>query len=203
MNTGAASPGEITHCFVLKGHDLVWAMLEGARCPASGALLSSKDIENRHVRLAPGWYGVILSKSTTGLTRTRYQETRDRLPGMHMPPWNWHGLEKYMGCVVGVVKISHSLPPELCKESVWATGPVCNVISHAGWMAAQIPCRGNLGACRIDDAEALRRVRVCAHIAWTDGKVSETGAHTRFPNCDPSVWLARNKKRRRGDDDSC
>lgn len=31
MGTGADSPATITHCFVLKGFDLVWSMLEGEK----------------------------------------------------------------------------------------------------------------------------------------------------------------------------
>jgi len=61
--TGAASPEGITHCFVLKGAHLAWAMLEGEKIYGSTlceepVTMKSKDIENRPGRLAPGWYGV-------------------------------------------------------------------------------------------------------------------------------------------------
>eukprot|EP00966_Prymnesium_polylepis_P233624 5403885-Prymnesium_polylepis.1 len=45
---------DIGPCLLAQGHDLAWAMLEGVRCPVSGKLEKSKDIENRHGRLAPG-----------------------------------------------------------------------------------------------------------------------------------------------------
>lgn len=62
--TGASSPEGITHCFVLKGAHLAWAMLEGEKVYGCDPLdeqpvgVKSKNIENRHGRLAPGWYGV-------------------------------------------------------------------------------------------------------------------------------------------------
>lgn len=192
--TGAATPGEITHCFVLKGHDLVWSMLEGLRCPVSGKLEKSKDIENRHGRLAPGWYGVILGKSTKGVTRERYEACKKELVGCQMPPWKWKDLDQYMGCVVGIVRVAHSLPHEICQESFWAEGPVCNIISHAGWIGRPIPCKGNLGACPIKDPEALRQVREYAEISFRDGEILDTGAEKRFPYQGPSAFKKKPTK---------
>ncbi len=171
---------------------MVWAMLEGVRNPVSGKLEKSKDIENRHGRLCPGWYGVILGKSTTGVLRERYEETRRKLVGCPIPPFKWDS-KQYMGCVVGVVHIAHSLPLQLCKDSCWASGPICNIISHAGWIGRPIPSKGNLGACPIQDPEALRKVREYADIAFREGEILETGAEKRFPCLEASVWAAMKK----------
>jgi hypothetical protein len=171
--TGAASPKEITHAFVLKGFDLAWSMLEGEKLfPDSpdGDLdkkpigIKSKDIENRHTRMAPGWYGVILGETQssvpsgswgeTTVRRERYDECKAKLPNMNYPPWNSdedHIPNRLKGHLIGVVKIAHSLPYDYCTESEWAIGPICNIISHAGWIDNPVPCKGNLGACAITD----------------------------------------------------
>lgn len=198
MTTGALEPKEITHCFVLKGGDLAWSMLEGVRCPVSGKLEKSKDIENRHGRLAPGWYGVILGKGTKGVTRERHEECKKKLVGMNMPPWKARDVTEKMGCVVGIVKIAHSLPYELCKESPWAEGPVCNIIEYAGWLGRPIPCKGNLGACPIQEEEARREVREYAEVAWRDGNILATGAEKRHPYRGPQVWPSAKRKPSKG-----
>jgi hypothetical protein len=197
MSTGAYTPKEITHCFVLKGFPLAWSMLEGVRCPVSGKLEKSKDIENRHSRLAPGWYGVILGKGAA--TRECYDECKKQLVGMNMPPWNWSELRRYKGCVVGVVKIAHSLPYEFCKESPWAIEDrVCNIIEYAGWLGRPIPCKGNLGACPIQDETTRREVRMYADVAWREGQILATGAEKRFPYRGPEVWLSGKRKASKG-----
>lgn len=197
MSTGALEPKDITHCFVLKGFPLAWSMLEGVRCPVSGKLETSKDIENRHSRLAPGWYGVIIGKGDT--TRECYDACKQKLIGMNMPPWNWVELKKRKGCVVGVVKIAHSLPYELCKESPWAIEDrVCNIIEYAGWLGRPIPCKGNLGACPIPDEETRRQVRQYADVAWREGEILATGAEKRFPSRGPQVWLKGKRKASNG-----
>lgn len=196
MKTGARSPREITHCFVLKGFPLAWSMLQGVRCPASGKLEKSKDIENRRSRLAAGWYGVILGKGAA--TRECYDECKKRMLGMDMPPWNWAELHKYQGCVVGVVKIAHSLPYAACKESPWAMEDrVCNVIEYAGWLQRPIPCKGNLGACPIPDETTRRDVREYADAAWHQGEILATGAERRFPCRGPEVWRRGSARRPR------
>lgn len=197
MRTGADSPATITHCFVLKGFDLAWSMLEGEKvardADSEPTAIRSKNIENRCTRLDPGYYGVILGKSTKGVTNDRYLECKQKLPGMNIPPWNSQGLKNYMGCVVGFVKVSHSLPYELCKHSPWATGPVCNIISEAGWLHKSVPCRGNLGACPIRDEEARNRVRAYADRAMKDGAVFKTGGDVEHPFRGSEVWGRKRK----------
>ena len=109
----------ITHCFVLKGHDLVWAMLEGERSATTGDIQASKDVENRHFGMAPGWYGVILG--TNKAPREQYEDSKGKLPGMNMPTWGSAAAQRHKGKVVGVVKISHALPVTVCTSNgQWA-----------------------------------------------------------------------------------
>lgn len=199
MGTGADSPATITHCFVLKGFDLVWSMLEGEKVfPGGDADLEptgirSKSIENRHTRFDSGYYGVILGKGTKGVTIERYTECKQKLPDMAIPPWDWKELKHYKGCVVGVVKVSHSLPYHLCKNSPWAIGPVCNIISEAGWLEKPIPCRGNLGACLIKDRFTLGLVRHYADRAMKEGVVFKTGGDVEYPFRGSEVWGRKRK----------
>ena len=176
--TGATSPNMITHCFVLKGHDLVWAMLEGERRATTGDIQASKDVENRHFGMAPGWYGVILG--TNKAPREQYEDSKGKLPGMDMPTWGSAAAQRHKGKVVGVVKISHALPVTACT-SVWAMGPVCNVIERAGWIETPVACRGNFGACPIQSETARQHVRQQADIAWRAGSLHLTGALEKYP----------------------
>lgn len=196
--TGAHAPEQITHCFVLKGYDLTWSMLEGEKVSKEGkpVAIRSKNIENRHGRMAPGWYGVILGKSSNGVTRKRYEECRTKLPNMSIPPWGWKQLKYWMGNVVGVVKISHSLPCELCTQSPWAEGPVCNIISDAGWIEKPVPCKGNLGACPIPDQETRDRVRLLAKSAKESGAIYKTNGEVEHPLAWTDVW-PQNRKRKK------
>lgn len=204
MSTGAARPEEITHCFVLKGFYLAWSMLEGEKVFPNDdhdeypIAIRSKNIENRHGRLAPGWYGVILGKGKEGVTRVEYERCRALLPKMTIPPWDWKELQFRKGCVVGIVKIDHSLPYELCKDSPWAAGPVCNIISQAGWLDKPIPCKGNLGACPIKEDDVREQVRYSAKCAVSDGNIFKTNGEIEHPYRGPNVWPAAKRKPSKG-----
>ena len=190
--SGASTPGEITHSIVLCGYYWAWSMLEGERDDNGDSFLASKDIENRHGRLAPGYYAVILGKGEKGVTKEKRDQCSALLPTMtSMPEWGSGSLPK--GNVVGVIKVSHSLPYDSCKESGWAMGPVCNILSKAGWIDTPIPCKGGLGAHPIKDLEILARVRKAAVSAHESGKLLKTGAETRYP---PMVASGQKKRRR-------
>ena len=201
MSTGAKSPEEITHAFVLNGMSWVWAMLEGEKVydndefDALPVAIKSKTIENRHVRFSPGWYGVIFGKGMKGDTKENHQMCKLLLPEMNLPPLKWDGLEVLRGCVVGIVFISHSLPHESCKHSKWANGaPVCNIITKAGWLDTPIPCKGNLGACPIEAGETRNRVRMYAKNAVQDGNVFNTNGEVEHPY-NPAVWDKKRKSK--------
>ena len=58
---GADTPDKITHAFTLKGYHWAYAMLEGERA-GRDTMGRSKVIENRHFKITPGWYGVVVGK---------------------------------------------------------------------------------------------------------------------------------------------
>lgn len=188
MGTGATTPDAITHAFVLNGFQWAWAILEGEKVFPDGGFgtkpvaIKSKNIENRKARLAPGWYAVILGKGTKGETKENHELCRTLLPDMHLPRMGWPHLKALRGCVVGVVQISHSLPYDSCKSSSWANGaPVCNIISHAGWINTPIPCKGNLGACPIKGEVTLKAVREAALFSVESGFVFKTNGERDHP----------------------
>ena len=195
--TGADAPDEITHCFVLKGFDLVWSMLEGEKVVEDGkpVAIRSKNIENRHVRMPPGYYGVIFGKSKSGLAKERYEQIKAKLPEMKIPPWSFKDSNDLAGNVVGVVQIAHSLPYDACTQSPWAEGPVCNVISKAGWIDEPIPCKGNLGACPIADPETRDRVRLAAKRAMEKGSILVTNGDVENPYRGADVWKRTRKRK--------
>ena len=188
LSTGADRPEEITHGFVLKGFDLVYSMLGGERDDA-GKIIASKHIENRHGRMAPGWYAVLCGKGTKGVTKERYDKCKSILPSMFILDWGDANIKHMMGKIVGIVRIAHSLPYELCKDDPWAEGPVCNVISHAGWFVSGVPCKGNLGAFPIP-SEVLAQVRFQASTA----SISPTKGPQLHPYRGPEVWSKKRKK---------
>lgn len=202
MSTGAESPETITHAFVLNGMPWAWSMLEGQKVYSSDASggytvsIKSKSIENRRVRLAPGWYAVILGKGRDGDTRENYEMCKAILPEMKMPSFNWPGLKFRRGCVVGIVKITHSLPYEWCKSSSWASGAaVCNIISKAGWLDKPIACKGNLGACPIKDESTLQDVRYSARCAMIDGNIFDTNGGVEYPYV-KDAWNKKHQSKR-------
>ena len=95
---------------------------------------------------------------------------------------------------MGTVKIDHSLPYEVCKDSPWASGPVCNVISRAGWIDKPIPCKGNLGACPISEEAVREQVRYSAKCAFLGGKIFKTNGETEHPYLGPMVWPQAKRK---------
>ena len=176
-------------------------MLEGEKVYSSRAFdaypvsIKSKHIENRHGRLSPGWYGVILGKSTKGDTKENYDVCKTLLPDMDMSPGEWHELNQKRGCVVGVVYVSHSLPYESCSHSSWTNGaPVCNIITKAGWIEWSVPCKGNLGACPIAPGETLDAVRFLAQRAMERGEIFDTDGGTAHPYRE-DAWDKKRKTR--------
>lgn len=201
LSTGADTPSEITHGFVLNGFPLVFSMLNGERNEDGSEILSSKVIENRHGRLAPGWYAVILGKGVNGQTKARYDSCLQILPNMLIPEWSAPGLREWLkrnkGCAVGAVRIAHSLPFDCCKDSPWAEGKVCNIIAEAGWFDRPIPTKGNLGACKIQDEQERDWIRDQANTAYRDGNIKKTKGEELHPY-NPGVWRARKKRPAKG-----
>ena len=82
----------------------------------------SKVIENRHFRITPGWYGVVVGK---GMGRKEdYEMVKRTLPTMAIPARDSQRAKHMRGKVVGVVQITHSVKSEVCITSPWAQGPL-------------------------------------------------------------------------------
>ena len=151
--TGAASPGEITHAITLRGAQLTWAVLHGA-----------KRIENRHFRIAPGWYAL-----HTGAKMDSVDSQRPLLRKLTGVP----GEAKLPHlAIVGAVRISHDLAFEECQHDEWAFGPICNVISEVMELSQPVPHRGALSVWEVRP-DALERIRQQLH-AITGCRINDT-----------------------------
>ena len=141
--TGATTPDKITHAFTLKGYHWAYAMLEGERMNGE-TMGRSKVIENRHFRITPGWYGVVVGKGAG--RREDYEMVRRALPTMAIPAWESQQAKNMRGKLVGIVQITHSVKTEMCTTP-WAQGPIdiCNVIAHAAWLPEFVDNVGGQG----------------------------------------------------------
>ena len=149
----ASDLAQVTHAITLKGARLSWAILEG-----------HKTIENRTIRLRPGWYVLHTGKGKDTLQRPQ-------LDALHGPA----EASLPHGAVVGALKVSHSLSLEQCGGDAWATGPVCNVVAATAQLATPVPMNGALGVWPLG-ADALASVR--AGLAAANVRVNDVA---RFP----------------------
>ena len=149
----ASDLAQVTHAITLKGARLSWAILEG-----------HKTIENRTIRLRPGWYVLHTGKGKDTLQRPQLDALNG--PAEASLPH---------GAVVGALKVSHSLSLEQCGGDAWATGPVCNVVAATVELATPVPMNGALGVWPLG-ADALASVR--AGLAAADVRVNDVA---RFP----------------------
>ena len=92
----------------------------------------SKVIQNRHFRITPVWYGVVVGK---GMGRGEdYEMVKRELPGMEIPAWESQQAKRMRGEIVGMLQITHSVKTEACTTSPWASGPICNVVAQTVWL---------------------------------------------------------------------
>ena len=103
----------------------------------------SKVIENRHFRITPGWYGVVVGKGMG--RREDYEMVKRTLPNMAIPTWESQQAKQMRGKLVGIVEITHRVKTEMCTASPWAQGPVCNVIANAAWLPEYVRSVGGKG----------------------------------------------------------
>ena len=138
VSTGAELPMDITHAFSLSGQHLAWAILFGI-----------KFIENRNFRMRPGWYAVACTQvAHVGVTEDRaYKDKFKSYPG-------FQSLESWKGKVVGICRVSHSLPHSECKDDFFACEnyKVKNIIAEVMPIDVLIPAKGNLGTWPLSDA---------------------------------------------------
>ena len=111
VEPGATTPDKITHAFTLKGYHWAYAMLEGERV-SEDTMSRSKVIENRHFRITPGWYGVVVGKGMG--RREDYEMVKRTLPNMAIPAGESQQAKQMRGKLVGIVKITHSVKTEMC-----------------------------------------------------------------------------------------
>lgn len=129
--TGAPSPTTITHGFVLNDARWLYAMLYESQNP--------KTIENRHVKLAAGWYAVSLSQAA-------HTSIADDIAFKKEFPHFKGAMAYTKGVVHGAVRIDRSLPQIQCAESRWSLADykIANIVSHTLLFGPRdsVPVRG-------------------------------------------------------------
>jgi len=164
-------------------------MIEGERVQ-EGIMGRSKVIENRHFRITPGWYGVVVGKGTG--RREDYEMVKRTLPGMPIPAWESQQSKRMKGKIVGIVQITHSVKTEVCMSSPWATGPVCNIIARAAWLPTWVVSTGGQGVHPIKGGnEIVEQVRLQARAA----QVCETQGSRLHPKTDETELRGKRKKK--------
>ena len=158
MGRGPAAPSPccITHGITLRGAQLSWAILH-----------QRKTIENRSVRLSPGWFALHTGVGT--IAAARAAEIAAQCPDVPTEASLPHG------AIVGAFRIDGACKVADCvgaPSEPWALGPVCNVIGAVCLLPTPIPHRGSLG-CWPVHADQLAELRV----ALADCPVRENGTH--------------------------
>lgn len=184
--SSATAPGKITHGLTLKGAQLTWAILH-----------RHKTIENRHIRIPPGW--VALHTGMGKLDQQRSAEIKarcgDALPEEHVLP---HGF------IVGAMRVDRACVPADCMgtpSEPWASGPICNVIGAVLTLDEPVPHKGALGLWRIDVA-VLARVQA-ALAAATIHLVSLDMLPPESAPPPPKGIVGRDGKRKKQGDATC
>ena len=155
----ADSPAAATHALTMKGAQISWAILAG-----------HKIIENRHMRMRPGWY---LLHTGKGSQDAAHQEKMRGIVGAALPA----EADLPHGVVVGALHVVRSLRPEECQGSVWASGPFCNVVGASCTLATPVAAQGSLGLWKPEPAvlEHVRAQLIDAPVLRNDV------AHLLFP----------------------
>ncbi len=136
----ADSPQNCTHAITMKGAQISWAILHG-----------HKTIENRSMRIKPGWY---LLHTGKGSQSAEHQQWMRSVVGSELPA------EAALphGVIVGALLIVRSLLPPECGGSVWASGPICNVVGATCTLPTPMAASGMLGLWK-PEATVLEQVR--------------------------------------------
>ena len=141
-SAAASSTALITHGLTLKGAQLNWAILN-----------SYKTVENRSIRLPPGW--LALHTGMGKLPAARAAEIKALCPDVPQEDSLPHGF------IVGAARIDRTCEVADCagtSAAPWAHGPICNVVGAVVALAEPIPHKGMLGMWPISD-EVLQQVR--------------------------------------------
>lgn len=170
--TGAANAAEVTHGLTLRGAQLTYAILCGA-----------KRVENRHFRMTPGWYAL-----HTGAKTTAHELQHDLLAELAATSAMPDEASLPHSAIVGAIKISHALELEQCAGEPWAFGPIVNVISGVKELGRHVPHRGALSVWRIDDEE---REEVRSQLTEATERVNDI-SHLLPPSQEPACDAAEN-----------
>ena len=146
------NPIDVKKALTFKGATVAWAILK-----------RHKIIESRPVRLPTG--GWIAAHVGKGAFKGDYSA---RIPNC---PSEESLLQRYMGCIVGLFKIKDCRRPNNCGGSVWAEGPVCNVVEAVIELPEPVPVtKGKLHVWAMDENTRLRVAEQLASlpIQYTD-----------------------------------
>ena len=182
--TGAASPDLVTHGFTIRGGQLTYAILCGA-----------KRVENRHFQMKPGWYAVHTGAKTSSVeSQQALLATVVGLPDESALPHS---------SIVGAVQVTHALTLEQCSPTEpWAFGPVVNVIGAVCRLARPVPHRGALSVWRISP-ETLGDVRAGLATAFvTPNDTTHLPPPSQTPKVFPNLRKPKAKAEEGGDVDA-
>ena len=125
MPASAARPAEVTHGLTLKGAQLTWAIMH-----------RKKTIENRSVRLKPGW--LALHTGMGKLDAVRAAELAVQCPGIPPETTLAHGY------IVGALRVDRACEIADCAGTAsepWASGPIC---AYMGFQPSPLTSRAPL-----------------------------------------------------------
>ena len=75
--------------------------------------------------------------------------------------------QRYMGCIVGLFKIKDCRRPNNCGGSVWAEGPVCNVVEAVIELPSPVPVtKGKLHVWVMDEGTRLTSRGAAGFVAY-------------------------------------
>ena len=174
---GAGSPHDVQHALSFRGGSIAWAILHG-----------HKIIENRPFRLPDdGWVAVHVGKGRLSAADSASYRERCGAPAA-MPSERELG-ERWQGKIVGAIAVREARRPANCGESVWASGPVCNVIGavHRYARPVDVP-KGALSLWPISDAA---RAQIAAQ--QRDDPAVSPNDLTALPAYEPIVGPIRAK----------
>ena len=154
METGAPTAAEVSHAITLKGAQLTFAILH-----------QHKTIENRHIRMRPGWYAVHTGMGK--LSKDRGAELAALIPGLPQEKTLPHGF------ITGAMRIDRHVEVADCADTPsasWALGPVCNVVGAVALLPEPLPHKGALGVWPMDThvRQTVREALLTAEILEND-----------------------------------
>jgi hypothetical protein len=173
------NPVDVKKALTFKGATVAWAILK-----------RHKIIESRPVRLPTG--GWIAAHVGKGAFKGDYSA---RIPNC---PSEEFLSQRYMGCIVGLFKIKDCRRPNNCGGSVWAEGPVCNVVEAVIELPSPVPVtKGKLHVWVMDEGT---RLRVVSQLASLPTLYTDLSSLPPFEPIIGPITPGRNRSYNRTDD---